>query len=246
MSFFNNFRLLAKPYQGTDQKPDKHYSILPTVLKLVDDPSGKTILDVACGSGFFTFPIAELGAAHVIGVDNSEQQLEIARSKSVANTEFRLCDIFNGELPPADMAVIPFAANYAKDLRMLTKLFIRLRSCLNQGGRAIFVMDLPGERGGLPYKRMRSFGAVKWWAQGPYDGAMFCNHLFDGRGKEICSLWAYYYSPLTIQFALQDAGFQNIRWHKPVISEEGLRVLGQGFWQGYSDNCELGYITAEK
>ncbi|MBU6427090.1 methyltransferase domain-containing protein [Patescibacteria group bacterium] len=246
MSFFNNFHLLAKPYQGTDQKPDKHYSILPTVLKLVGDPRGKAVLDVACGSGFFSFPIAAMGATRVIGIDNSEQQLEIARCNSVANTEFHLCDIFDGELPSADIAVIPFAANYSKDLRMLAELFARLFRCLNQDGHAVFVMDLPGERGGLPYKRMRSFGAVKWWAQGPYDGAMFCNHLFDGRGKEICSLWAYYYSPLTIQFALQDAGFRDIRWHKPVVSDEGLRTLGQEFWQGYQDNCELGYITAEK
>jgi ubiquinone/menaquinone biosynthesis C-methylase UbiE len=153
MSFFNNFRILAKPYQGTDQKPDKHYSILPTVLKLVGDPSGKTVLDVACGSGFFTFPIAELGATHIIGIDNSAQQLEIARSKAVTNTEFRLCDIFKGELPQVDIAVIPFAANYAKDLRMLTELFTRLHRCLNQGGRDAAHSDQ--RNAGRPGRRRR-------------------------------------------------------------------------------------------
>ena len=69
MSFFNNFRLLAKPYQGTDQKPDKHYSILPTVIQLVGDARDKTVLDIACGSGFFSFPIASMACGFFVEFD---------------------------------------------------------------------------------------------------------------------------------------------------------------------------------
>jgi len=50
----NDYSTLAHSYQKTDAKPDKKYSILPTVLMIAGDSSGKTVLDLGCGSGFFT------------------------------------------------------------------------------------------------------------------------------------------------------------------------------------------------
>lgn len=95
-------------------KPDKQYSILPTILSLVGSTVGRTVLDVACGSGFFTFPLAELGAQLVIGVDNSEAQLALAQARRKVNTEFRYIDVFGHQLPTADVVVAPFVANYAR------------------------------------------------------------------------------------------------------------------------------------
>lgn len=244
----NNYNRLAHPYQETNVKPDKQYSILPTVLSLVRSPEGRTVLDVACGGGFFTFPIAQLGVRHVIGVDNSNEQLALATTRLLPNTEFRYLDVFRHDLPAADVVVVPFVANYAASEEQLQLLFHKLHTCLNEGGHAVFVFDLPGSgKHNIPYRQRVRWGAVKWWTQHQgCDGATIVNKLFNLGRKQVCDLHAYYYRPMTIQFALQNAGFSDIRWHKPIVSVAGIVRFGEDFWHLYPENCDLGYVTANK
>lgn len=248
MSFFNLFNSrLAGTYQVTDQKPDKTFSILPTVLRLAGNVERKIVGDLGCGSGFFTLPLAERGAKRVIGIDNSEAQLTLGKKYAPVRVEFRQDDVFTCELPAVDVYTVPFVANYLSTVAGLNHFMSRIYNALSRDGRAIFVVDLPDMFNHIPYKRRRRLGAVKWWAQTPHrDESMICNHLFDGRGRKICSLWAYYFSPPTIQGALQSAGFKNIQWHRPDISAEGRQLYGQEFWKDYPEHPELGYVTAEK
>jgi malonyl-CoA O-methyltransferase len=53
----------------------------PHVARLIGDPRGLTVLDVACGTGRHSNPLAEAGA-DVTGVDFSEGMLARARSKA--------------------------------------------------------------------------------------------------------------------------------------------------------------------
>ena len=55
--------------------------ILPNILRLLDLKKGETILDLACGQGFFSREFSKLGA-NVIGVDLGKQLVEIAQKKS--------------------------------------------------------------------------------------------------------------------------------------------------------------------
>lgn len=61
--------------EGTYQKD----LILPNLLRLMDIRHGDTVLDLACGQGFFTYSFMEQGA-QVIGVDASETLITMARS----------------------------------------------------------------------------------------------------------------------------------------------------------------------
>lgn len=44
--------------------------------------SGLNVLDIGCGGGIYSRALAEMGAAHVTGVDFSEEMLEAAREQS--------------------------------------------------------------------------------------------------------------------------------------------------------------------
>ncbi len=68
-------------YNNLLEKDEKSYQrmlILPNLVRLVEARKGETILDLACGQGFFAREFSKLGV-RVIGVDISSELIEIAR-----------------------------------------------------------------------------------------------------------------------------------------------------------------------
>ena len=65
--------------------------ILPNLIRLVDPRPDMTILDLACGQGFFSFASAQAGAK-VIGCDISKELIGLAKDKAIkeknGNVEF--------------------------------------------------------------------------------------------------------------------------------------------------------------
>ncbi|MEO0562265.1 MAG: class I SAM-dependent methyltransferase, partial [Chloroflexota bacterium] len=53
------------------------------MLGLMPPLDGKTILDLACGSGRYTRHAFERGAAHVIGIDNSRHMIAVGQREGV-------------------------------------------------------------------------------------------------------------------------------------------------------------------
>lgn len=236
----NNYDGLAPQYSKTDVKPDKRYSILPTVLKLVGDCTNKTVLDLGCGSGFFTFPIAHRGASMVWGVDNSPTQIALAKElPSPDNISFVEADIFISPLITVDIIVAPFVINYAQSVTILEFFFNKLYRHLNEGGKVIMVVDQPNNAD------LKRFGAVKTLLGPKADETKIRIDLFKDNNK-VCTLSSVYYTDKTLVQLLRRAGFKRITWHMPFISTEGIRALGPKFWKGYIQNPELGYLTAEK
>ena len=235
----NDYDSLATNYQRTSIKPDKHYTILPTVLKIVGDCTSKTVTDIGCGAGFFTLPLAKLGATRVYGLDNSQAQIGLARENSPHQAiDYFVRDAFVDPLPQSDIVVVPFVANYARTTDILRHFFRKLYECLSEHGKAVFVIDLPDG------KSLKRFGAVKTLVKRAGHTEILID-LFKDEIK-ICTLNALYYSPVTIESLLREAGFKHVSWHKPIVSQEGIRALGADFWKGYTDNPELSYLVAEK
>lgn len=65
--------------------------ILPNLIRLVDPKPDMTILDLACGQGYFSFAFAQAGAK-VIGCDISKELISLAKDKAIkeniGNIEF--------------------------------------------------------------------------------------------------------------------------------------------------------------
>jgi toxoflavin synthase len=223
-------------YKKSHAKPDKQYSILPTVLKLVGNTENKIIVDLGCGTGFFTIPLATT-ATQVFGIDNSETQLRFATKHP--KVTYLEKDIFVDELPACDTIVAPFVINYATTAPILSHLFSKLYDSLSTGGTLVLVIDLPNN------KKLERFGARKMIRGLVADEAPLQIDILNN-GEKICTLDAIYFTPRTIEHTLELLGFKNICWHRPIVSDEGLEVTGSTFWDGYLDDPELGYLTARK
>lgn len=237
----NDYTRLSPVYKKTDHKPDKLYSHLPTVMKMVGDCRGKVVLDLGCGSGFYTLEIANAGAKKVIGMDNTEAQIALAREHALADViEYVHADIFIDDLPHCDVIVAPYVINYAKDVAMLEALFKKFFESLGDGGKAVLVIDLPSR------SNLMRFGATKVLLGENEDGSRIRIDLYAQDGTHICPLYCTYFRTETVQSTLRKVGFRKIRWHDPIVSDEGVQAMGQDFWEGYTIDPQLGYVTAEK
>src|SRR5262245_41321123 len=89
----------------------------PTVLGALPPLKGQTILDLGCGVGDLAAELVARGA-RLIGVDMNEELLGVARSKSLANAEFRLGDLCQtlDIAEPIDGLWSSFMAAYFPDL----------------------------------------------------------------------------------------------------------------------------------
>lgn len=231
----NDYDALAN-YKKSHVKPDKQYSILPTVLAIAGNTKNKTIVDLGCGTGFFTIPFAEK-AKLVYGIDNSSIQLSFATR--YPNVVYLQKDIFVDPLPLADIIIAPFVVNYATTVPILRHLFHALYDSLSIEGKVVIVADLPNN------KELERFGASKKILGTINDESPLQIIIFNLKEK-ICTLNAVYFKPETIEQTLRLVGFKNVCWHKPIVSQEGIEAMGRMFWKGYLEDPELGYITAIK
>jgi SAM-dependent methyltransferase len=96
---------------------------------------GGLVLDLACGSGRFTIPLARLGIK-VAGGDISEAMLHRARAKAAeagVDIDFRQMDMREVALPDRRVGLILIAANSLLHLHDIEDL----RRCLQAAGRQL-------------------------------------------------------------------------------------------------------------
>ncbi|MGR4891800.1 class I SAM-dependent methyltransferase [Sphingopyxis sp. LARHCG72] len=103
---------------------------------------GEQILDIGCGSGTSTFALAQrVGpTGHVLGVDISEQLVEMARAATPdgASVAFRCADAATAALPQGqfDLLFSRFGVMFFDDP---VAAFAHMRCALKPGGRVAFI-----------------------------------------------------------------------------------------------------------
>ena len=78
------------------------------VIELLEVTSGVEVLDLACGPGTLTRPLAALAApgGEVVGVDLAEGMLALARTAGIPNARFELMDIERLSFPEASFDAV--------------------------------------------------------------------------------------------------------------------------------------------
>jgi len=89
------YRRRAGEYEVIYAKPERQAELARLRQLIPDRLRGRRVLEVACGTGYWTVPIAR-AAAEVLATDISEEPLRIARAKRLpeGRVQFRLADAF--------------------------------------------------------------------------------------------------------------------------------------------------------
>jgi ubiquinone/menaquinone biosynthesis C-methylase UbiE len=118
--------------------------IKPALLKLMGDLQGKSVLDIGCGSGYFSSAMAKM-AANVVGTDFSSEFVKLCQQKytNQTNMQFQIQDVarplsFGDEM--FDLIVVKMVLQYVEDITLFAQESQRV---LKPGGKVVIAVDHP-------------------------------------------------------------------------------------------------------
>ena len=127
----------------------EHENVRDTVTPFI---KGARVLELACGSGFYTYDFLKWGARLVVGIDISPAMIEEARKQAPVNlsstVEFHLADCSKPISYPGGPFDLVFGAwllNYAPDRAGLVEMFRNIALNLEDGGHFVSVTVPPAE-----------------------------------------------------------------------------------------------------
>ncbi|KAL8784902.1 MAG: hypothetical protein Q9213_003715, partial [Squamulea squamosa] len=156
------YNIIQGPYDYIRQKSIayiEHENVRTTLAPYIKDAR---VLELACGSGFYTYDFLSWGASSVLGVDISPimiQQAKAGGSSPVGThptsvltngrtVDFLLADAAKPETYPGGPFDIVFGAwllNYAPDRKGLVDMFRNIACNLKEGGRFVSITVPPAE-----------------------------------------------------------------------------------------------------
>ena len=238
---------IAEQYKRSKQQPWRTFVECFTLMKLVGQPDGMHVLDVACGEGFYTRMLRQRGASRVTGVDLSTGMIELAQRQEA---EHRLgINYLVGDarqLPEAgayDLAVAAYLLNYAQTRDELQAMCDGIARSLKPGGRFVTVNSSPA----LNFPEAPSYRkyGFETTVGGPWqEGApiKWTFHLEDGS----FDIENYYLDTAIHEEAFRKAGFSEVRWNPSELSPDGLVSFDRDYWSNLLEFPPVTFIECVK
>lgn len=227
-----NYDDLVDDYQHTKRNPIKQYSEEWTFFNTLGDVRGLSVLDAACGDGYYTRAIKRRGAARVLGVDVSEGMIARARATEEQHPlgiEYLLHDVTSlGALGLFDLATVVYLFTYAPDDAALLGMARAIRANLRAGGRMVAVTINP-DLGAAHLAGLNKYGSQLEVSGDIRDGATLTTTIWTPQGPVTFS--SYYWSKATYERTFALAGFDAVQWQPMQVSPEGLAAHGDAYWR---------------
>ena len=228
---------IAKQYQKSKTLPFREFVEWYTYRKLLGNIAGKSVLDLACGEGFYTRRIKENGAGRAMGVDISAKMIELARQQEVANPlkiDYSVGDVLNvGQIGRFDLVVASYLLNYARSKAQLLDMCRTIALNLKPDGRFVSINNNP-DQPPESFPTCKKYGFIKR-VSGPLKAGAAITYEFYRQGQKF-RIDNYYLSRKTHNWAFEKVGFTQIRWIKIEVDPRGIEKFGADFWQDFIDH----------
>ena len=150
----------APEYERIYQKPERQADLRKLREMIARFFSGRSVLEVACGTGWWTEILADSARA-VVATDINEEVLAIAkaRRKWLAHVSFQRCDAFESDKVEGEFNAALAAFWWSHLTRAeLNRFFDRLHSRLSPGSRLAFIDNIYFEGSSTPISRQDADG----------------------------------------------------------------------------------------
>jgi ubiquinone/menaquinone biosynthesis C-methylase UbiE len=229
-----DYNHLSDLYHYAKKNPVKQHSEEFTFFEILGNVRGQSVLDLACGDGYYTRKIKMCGANLVVGVDISEKM--IARAKKIEKTtcyniDYRVFDACQSNtIGQFDTVTSVYLFPYARTLSMLKQMCNTMVRNLKPGGKMISVTLSPFISIDTLHAQIH-YDVEMITKDELTDGAIIQITIHSPQGG-IC-FENTYWSQQTYEHALREAGFKTIVWHEPQISENGIQQHGTNYWHNH-------------
>jgi len=226
----DQYAAVAEDYEKFKNAPWARHLETFTFLHAIDDVQGKTILDVACGSGYYTKLLRRGGASEVVGVDVSEAMVDVARRQEAAEPLGITYHVHDASSMPQlgnfDLAVSAYLLNYIPNEVTLTAVCQRILDNLAEDGTFVYFGMNPSFRY-EKYDRTKcdKYELVIASARPTAEGLEVTASIMDS-----ISLVGYQLPMPTYERALARAGFTKVEWLPQQVSDQGIKEFGEEFW----------------
>lgn len=237
---------IAEQYdQSAEDRSDRAMILLPSAKHYLGNLRGKRVLDLACGSGYFTRLIKSWGADRVLGVDISSEMIELAQQREHQNRqdiEYVVANVSKtGKLGDFDVVFAGFLFHYSKSIDELNDMCKGVSANLAKGGRLVCFNENAAHplHEGIKYGvAVKAFGEI-------VDGVKIERTHYKGDQKDF-SFEHYHYQPSTYTSALNANGFSDVSW-KPFVPPDPCPLnFDADYWKDYLGDFSIAVFTACK
>lgn len=223
----------------------------PVIFQALGDVRDRSLLDLACGDGFYTRRFrTECGATPVLGVDLSPKQIERAQQierDQPLGIEYRVGDVTELELDRRfDVVTAIHLLHYLENTAKIESALRRIAGLLNDHGRFVTMIANPefdlDQHDASDSKT--KFGYYFSLAEPGNGGLMRFHPGGFEKERELTVEFRRWRRHLIDSIAV-DVGFTP-QWHDPFISAEGLETYGVGFFENYLANPQSKLLSLSK
>ena len=229
-----HYDAIAEQYKRAKLIPWRHHIEQYSLLTLLGDVNGKSVLDLACGEGHYTRIVKALGATRAAGVDVSEKMIELAEAserETSLGVQYVRADARAVHFPePFDIVVAAYLLNYARTPEELLAMGQAIARNLKPGGRFVTVNNNPLQRP-ESFQATRKYGFIKNADGAIGNGTPLRYTIF--LENETFQFDNYHLDIATHEWALREAGFAGIRWHSPRLAPAETNGPQREFWDDF-------------
>lgn len=228
-----DYESIAEQYKNSKHADWRVHVEIPSFMRMVGDVFGKSVLDLACGEGFYSREFIRQGAARVVGVDNSPAMISLARTTERAEqrgVEYVLADVEELDLGERfDLVVAAFLLNYASSEAHLLRMCQVIAGHLQPGSRFVTVNSNPEI--GSKQVDYRKYGFERLVPADLHNGSpyVFRNYQDDTSFDiTVCHLDVAMHEQ-----AFASAGLTGVHWVRPEVSPAGRANFGAQYWETF-------------
>ncbi|MGW3194875.1 class I SAM-dependent methyltransferase [Streptomyces sp. NPDC001118] len=231
---------IGEAYEGFKSLPLEQYAVVPGFLALVGDVRGKSVLDLACGTGFYSREFKRRGATEVLGIDISGEMIAVAQElekSSPLGVRYEVGDA--SELRPLeqrfDVALGAHLLNYAEGIAAMERMCRTVHRSLEPGAEFFVLAQSPGFRFDGPSPDKYGFRTELTGEEAETGARVRTTALLDPPISFVSTLPRRE----VYENCLRSAGFSEPAWVPLEVSDAGVRTFGADFWADFLDNPPL-------
>ncbi|MFG3280538.1 class I SAM-dependent methyltransferase [Streptomyces sp. NPDC048111] len=238
MSTREMYDQIGEAFEGFKALPLAQYVEAPSFLGMVGDVAGKRVIDLACGTGFYSRELKRRGATDVFGIDISGEMIAAAEGIEQAEplgVRYAVGDVadYAPEEEPFDVATAVMLLNYAETVEGFEHLCRKVHASLKSGGEFFMLHQTPDYDFDGPSPRPYGFLTELTGEQSETGPRVRVTALLEGAPITFTSGLA---RREVFETCLAGAGFREITWVPTQVSDAGIAAYGDAFWDDYRAN----------